>query len=60
MFALLRFLFVLLVLLWGLCLWQEKRTGDRFWRRARGWLLRFTGVLLLIIVVGLFVERLTT
>lgn len=59
MFGLLRLLFILLVVLWAICLWQEKRSGDAFWRRARGWLLRFAGTLLLIIVVGLFLERLT-
>ncbi len=60
MFAILRFLFVAIVLLWGYCLWRERRTGDPFWRRARGWLARFSLALLLIIAIGLFVERLST
>ncbi|GAB3261934.1 hypothetical protein [Chitinimonas naiadis] len=58
MFAVLRLLFVLLVVLWGICLWQERRSGDPFWRRARRW-VQMTGLLvIMIITIGLFIERL--
>ena len=58
MFALLRLLFVLLVVLWGICLWQERRSGDPFWRRARRWVLIFGLSVLVIMGCGLFLERL--
>lgn len=58
MFLLLRILFVTLLLAWAFCLWQEKRSGDPFWPRARGWISRFGLALLLIMVLGLFAERL--
>ncbi|QDQ26731.1 DUF3810 domain-containing protein [Chitinimonas arctica] len=58
MFPLLRVLFILIVVLWAYCLWKQHRTGDLFWQRARGWLRNITVALLVVMVLGLFVERL--
>lgn len=58
MFAFLRILFVLFVVGWAWCLWQEKRTGEPRWRTARSWLWRAAMAVVAVIVVGLFVQRL--
>lgn len=58
MFLLLRILFVLLLVLWAFFRWKEKSTAELRWQRRRHAVQWVAAGFALIMVIGLFIERL--
>lgn len=58
MFALLRLLFVLIVVAIAFTYWKQQR-GDRiYWQKIRRWILWFAVGLAGLMLIGLFIQRL--
>ncbi|GAB7127167.1 hypothetical protein JCM19000A_16740 [Silvimonas sp. JCM 19000] len=57
MFALIRLLFILAVILIGFAAFKYQRTRDRYWIRVITWVLYFVLALLVVFFGGLIIQR---